>query len=155
MGAKLPQDRKMLNVLWNHINKPSYYKARSHTARECTLDKRDFYQLFMNHMLDMRDKFPASDGRLCRYCEHPLTFVPGYEKSKAEKKIKNAPKRPLRSKILTNISVDRLNSLLPYTYHNIVFCCVGCNQRKNACTPADLLNFIRVLEEKEREPEAH
>ena len=28
----------------------------------------------MNHIILMKEKFPDSDGRLCRYCEHPFTF---------------------------------------------------------------------------------
>jgi hypothetical protein len=148
MGSKVPLDRKHLNVLWNHINKPSYHKGRAHTARNCEVDKMTFYQLFMNHILFMKDKFPGSDGRLCRYCEEQLTFYPHKERSKKEKKLKiNYVKKP-QTKRLTNLSIDRLNPKIGYTYDNIVFCCMGCNQRKSAATHADILNILRVMEEK-------
>ncbi len=45
-----------------------------HVVHEST-DKKEFWRLYMNHIIIMKEKFPESDGRLCRYCEKPFTFV--------------------------------------------------------------------------------
>ena len=54
-------------------------------------------------------------------------------------------------KVDTNLSVDRLNPLIDYTVNNIIFCCGGCNRRKNDVSPADVLNIMRVYQEVETE----
>ena len=43
VGSKLPLDRKHLNVLWNHINKPSYQRERPNSQRKCHILKKDFF----------------------------------------------------------------------------------------------------------------
>ena len=149
MGAKLPLDRKFLNVLWNQINKPSYKLLRPHKARTVEIDKQTFYQLFMNHIIKMRKKFPETNGRLCRYCEQPVTFIVGKERSYSERKNKTNYLEKKRDHINSNLSIDRLNPSVNYTYENIIFCCGGCNKRKNAVMPADVFNILRVYEEVE------
>jgi hypothetical protein len=54
--------------------KPSVIKYGGHIADE-SMDKKEFWRLYMNHIIMMKEKFPDSDGRLCRYCEKPFTFV--------------------------------------------------------------------------------
>ena len=149
----LPSDRKFLNIIWNHMHKPSYQKLRPHLARNCDVSKITFYQLFMNHIIRMKEKFPETDGRLCRYCERPLTFIPPRQRSYKDKKEKNNYTNKRRNTIDTNLSIDCLNPSIGYTYENIVFSCGGCNHRKNAIMPADVLNILRVYEEVETENE--
>jgi len=147
--AGFPSDRKFINVVWNYIHKPSYQKNRPHLARKCLVDKLTFYLLFMNHIISMKEKFPETDGRLCRYCEQPLTFVLPRQRSYTDKKNKTNYANKRRNHIDTNLSVDCLNPIVDYTPVNIIFCCGGCNKRKNAVTPADVLNIIRVYQEVE------
>jgi len=149
MPSKLPLDRKHLNVLWNHFAKPSYRKRRPHTHRQCIVDKQQYFQLYMNQIIFMKEKYPNTDGKLCMYCEQPMTFISAREKTRAQKRMK-LPKKIQRVHINTNMSIDRLNPLRPYEKGNIVFCCAGCNKRKNAVTPADVLNIMKVYEEMER-----
>ena len=47
-------------------------------------------------------------------------------------------------KITTNFSVDRLDSTKTYMIDNLVFCCVGCNLRKNQVRLSDIVNIRRV-----------
>ena len=149
MAARVPPDRKLLNMLWGGITRPSYQLKKPSAARQCKVSKMVFYQLFMNHIIRMKEKFPDSDGRLCRYCEEPLTFVPYRERTRREKKLRINYAKKFRSKVDTNLSVDRLNPLIDYTVNNIIFCCGGCNRRKNDVSPADVLNIMRVYEEVE------
>ena len=151
MPAKVPADRKLLNMLWGGIHRPSYQQQRPQAARKCEVSKVIFYQLFMNHIISMKEKFPDSDGRLCRYCEAPLTFIAYRERTRREKKLRINFAKKARTKLDTNLSVDRLNPLIDYTANNIVFCCGGCNRRKNDVTPADVLNIMRVYQEVETE----
>ena len=147
MGSKLPLDRKHLNVIFNHINKPSYQKERPFSRRKCFVTKKDFFQLYMNQILYMKEMFPHTDGKLCLYCHKPMTFVSAKERTKAEKKLKVGYITKPRDHINTNMSVDRLDPNKYYQTGNIVFCCVGCNKRKNAVTPQDIVNITRVYGE--------
>ena len=153
MGNKLPPDRKFVNTLWNHMHKPSYQKLRPHRARNCDIDKITFYELLMNHIIKMKEKFPETDGKLCRYCEQPVTFVHAKERSYAERKHKNGYLDRKRDRIATNLSIDCVNPSIGYTRENIIFCCFKCNKRKNDIMPADVLNLLRVYEEVETERE--
>tara|TARA_R100000963_G_C4560550_1_gene49607 strand:+ start:48 stop:557 length:510 start_codon:yes stop_codon:yes gene_type:complete len=149
MKAKLPPDRKFINTLWGHLSKPSYQKSRPHLARNCEITRKTFYQLFMNHIINMKEKFPETDGRLCRYCEAPLTFIYANVRSPKEIREKNGYLEKKRTPIMTNVSVDCLHPSIGYTYENIIFSCGGCNRRKNDITPADILNIMRVYQEVE------
>ena len=45
--------------------KPSAKKYGGHLAAD-HMDKKEFWRLYMNHIILMKEKFPNSDGRLCR-----------------------------------------------------------------------------------------
>ena len=151
MSAKVPPDRKLLNILWGGIHRPSYQLKKPSSARKCKISKMVFYQLFMNHIISMKEKFPETDGRLCRYCENQLTFIPYRERTRKEKREGTNFSKKTREKVDTNLSVDRLNPLIDYTANNIIFCCGGCNRRKNDVSLADAQNIMRVYQEVETE----
>ena len=119
--------------------KPSARKYGGHMADK-SMDKKEFWRLYMNHIIIMKEKFPDSDGRLCRYCEQPFTFV-----TKMGTRGKGYQGRGPQNH--NNFSIDRLDPRLTYQNNNIVFCCTGCNDRKKNSTPDDWKNFIRVGEE--------
>ena len=119
--------------------KPSARKYGGHIA-DNSMDKKEVWGLYMNHIILMKEKFPDSDGRLCRYCEQPFTFV-----TKMGTRGKGYQGRGPQNH--TNFSIDRLDPRLTYQNNNIVFCCFGCNDRKKNSTPDDWRNFIRVEKE--------
>ena len=94
----------------------------------------------MNHIIIMKEKFPKTDGRLCRYCEKPFTFV-----TKRGTRGKGYQGRGTQNH--NNFSIDRWDPKLTYQSNNIIFCCGGCNDRKKNSTPDDWKNFIRVGKE--------
>ena len=102
--------------------KPSARKYGGHMADK-SMDKKEFWRLYMNHIIIMKEKFPDSDGRLCRYCEQPFTFV-----TKMGTRGKGYQGRGPQN--FNNFSIDRLDPRLTYQNNNIVFCCTGCNDRK-------------------------
>ena len=51
--------------------KPSYTKYGGHLPNE-SMDKKEFWRLYMNHIINMKEKFPGTDGRICRYCEQTI-----------------------------------------------------------------------------------
>ena len=97
----------------------------------------------------MKEKFPESDGRICRYCENQLTFIPYRERTRRDKRLGINYVTGTIGRINTNLSVDRLNPLINYTEKNIIFCCGGCNRRKNDVSLADAQNIIRIHREVE------
>ena len=101
--------------------KPSTKKYGGHLAAD-HMDKKEFWRLYMNHIIIMKEKFPNSDGRLCRYCEQPFTFV-----TKLGTRGKGYRGRGAQN--FNNFSIDRWDPRLTYKQNNIVFCCTGCNDR--------------------------
>ena len=119
--------------------KPSVEKYGGHRP-DPSMDKKEFWRLYMNHIILMKEKFPESDGRICRYCEQPFTF-----KSKLGTRGKGYQGRQGQTK--TNFSIDRYDPRLTYRTDNIVFCCVACNDKKRDSNPDDWKNYLRVGEE--------
>lgn len=105
-----------------------------------SIDKKEFWRLYMNHIIDMKEKFPGTDGRLCRYCEQPFTFV-----TRLGTRGKGYQGRGPQN--FNNFSIDRWDPRLTYQSNNIVFCCTGCNDRKKNSTPDDWKNYLRVGKE--------
>ena len=95
----------------------------------------------MNHIILMKEKFPDSDGRLCRYCEKPFTF-----ETRMGVRGKGQPNNRATQNY-NNFSIDRFDPRLTYQNNNIVFCCVGCNDRKHNSNPDDWENYLRIGKE--------
>ena len=104
------------------------------------MDKREFWRLYMNHIIKMKEKFPESTGRLCIYCERPFTF-------KARRGTRGKGYQGRQGQIKTNFSIDRYDPRITYKVNNVVFCCVDCNEKKKNSNPDDWLNFIRIGKE--------
>ena len=68
----------------------------------------------MNHIIDMRKKFPNSNGRVCRYCEQPFTF-------KARRGTRGKGYQGRKAQITTNFSIDRWDPRLTYEINNVIF----------------------------------
>ena len=95
---------------------------------ECT--KQDIYDELMLYIQD--------HGRNCEYCKEPWT----YSRPLTNEKNSNGRRRNFR--INTNFSIDRLDSEKTYIPDNLVFCCIGCNFRKNQVRLSDIINILRV-----------
>jgi len=88
-------------------------------------------------------------GRICEYCKEPWTH-----KRRMGTVGEGFKKRGPR--INTNFSLDRLDATKTYVItdpalnqvSNLVFCCIGCNNRKNMVTLSDVDNIKRVWEER-------
>jgi len=109
-----------------------FYRYKKKDARlkwkpECTKE-----QIYGELMLYIQDH-----GRVCEYCKEPWT----YKRVLGDKGRGYNGRGP---KIVTNFSIDRLDSTKTYILDNLVFCCVGCNNRKNQVRLSDIFNIIRV-----------
>ena len=109
-----------------------FYRYKKKDARlkwkpECT--RKEIYAELMLYIQD--------HGRHCEYCKKPWTYkrVLG---DRGREFNKRGPK------IVTNFSIDRLDATKTYMRDNLVFCCVGCNLRKNQVRLSDIFNIIRV-----------
>jgi len=103
----------------------------------CT--KEDVYQKLMNHAIEMKKRYPQTDGFLCTYCKAPFTYITNFTtrgKGIRKKRSRSDPKKD------KNFSIDRWDTSITYTYENIRFCCLGCNNRKSESSPMDWENFI-------------
>ena len=109
-----------------------FYRYRKKDARlkwkpECT--REEIYDELMLYIQD--------HGRHCEYCKEPWT----YKRVLGNKERGYNERGP---KIVTNFSIDRLDSTKTYILDNLVFCCVGCNLRKNQVRLSDITNILRV-----------
>lgn len=94
---------------------------------------KEMYEELLLHIQLMKDKFPNTNGRLCRYCEQPWTTI--RKGSKKEGVVKS------------NFSVDRFDTNKTYMKGNIIFCCSRCNMLKNASTKKMWIKFLEIDKE--------
>ena len=109
-----------------------FYRYKKKDARlkwkpECT--KEEIYDELMLYIQD--------HGRHCEYCKEPWTY-------KRVLGVRGGGVKKRGASIFTNFSIDRLDSEKTYTPDNLVFCCIGCNNRKNQVRLSDIINILRV-----------
>jgi 5-methylcytosine-specific restriction endonuclease McrA len=129
MGHKyINTERGYVNETINSIFKRYKRKdIRKRWVPECT--KQDIYDELMLYIQD--------HGRNCEYCKEPWTYI-----RKMGTRGNGFKKRGPTN--FTNFSIDRLDSEKTYTTDNLVFCCIGCNNRKNQVRLSDITNILRV-----------
>jgi 5-methylcytosine-specific restriction endonuclease McrA len=118
------------------------YKRKSKKKKwkpECT--KQEIY--------DELELYMQEHDRICEYCAQPWTYSRPVIGTRGEGPKKRGPQ------IFTNFSIDRLDSTKTYEVRkpahnisNLVFCCIGCNNRKNQVTLSDIDNIKRVWGER-------
>ena len=106
------------------------------------ITRKEIWEDLALHIEFMKDLYPKSDGRLCRYCHKPWTYLTRKKKVGRGKQGKRGPTHQ------TNFAVERFDTQFTYLAGNIIFSCAACNDRKHDSTPSDWKNFLRV--EKER-----
>ena len=129
-------ENKYMNTERGYVNEVIggiFQRAKRKTTRKKWLpdmSKQDVYDELMLYVQD--------HGRTCEYCKEQWTYVRRLGiRGKGHRGIK-------RAGIETNFSIDRLDTTKTYSRDNIVFCCVGCNNRKNQVRLSDLINILRV-----------
>ena len=129
-------ENKYMNTERGYVNEVIggiFQRAKRKTTRKKWLpdmSKQDVYDELMLYVQD--------HGRTCEYCKEQWTYVRRLgTRGKGHRGIK-------RAGIETNFSIDRLDTTKTYSRDNIVFCCVGCNNRKNAVRISDLTNILEV-----------
>jgi len=105
------------------------------------ITKQKIHELLQLHYINMKKKFPKTDGRLCEYCKKPWTYIRNLG-------TRNQGKQKRGPSIETNFSIDRLDTTYTYQEDNIVFCCAGCNLRKNQVRIEDMVNIMNVWMER-------
>jgi hypothetical protein len=124
----------MLEVVNGIFSRHKKKNARLKWVPNC--NRRQIYEELILYIQD--------HGRNCEYCKQPWTYKRVLGK-------RNQGFNARGPKIITNFSIDRLDSTKTYTLDNIVFCCVGCNLRKNQVRLSDIFNIIRVYEKRKND----
>ena len=117
----------VINGIFSRANKNN---KRKKWPPNCT--KQDIYDELMLHIQD--------HGRNCEYCKQPWTYI----RNKGTRG--NGPVKRSQQ-VDTNFSIDRLDATKTYETErdsNLVFCCAGCNNRKNQVKLSDIINIVRV-----------
>jgi hypothetical protein len=118
---------------------PKKFRNYQRVGWKPEITKDELYGELLLHIQLMKEKFPGSDGRLCRYCEKPWTYI------RTGKEIKD------RSATYTNFSVDRFDTNVTYKIGNVIFCCLRCNALKNASTKEMWIKFLEIDKEINKE----
>ena len=92
----------------------------------------------MNYIIIMKERFPKTNGYICFYCKKPWTF---FTHPKDPNWIGHKKRSKSSKETEFNFAIDRWDSRITYTYNNIRFCCLSCNNRKSSSTPEDWDNF--------------
>ena len=106
------------------------------------LTKDEFYAELILHIEVMKDKFPDSDGRLCRICYKPWTYTRG-KPNKENLGTGTSGATSKRPFVFTNFSIDRFDTTKGYEKNNVIFCCKQCNHAKNS---SEKWMWLRLLE---------
>ena len=113
-----------INGIFTRVNKNT---KRKKWPPNCT--KQNIYEELMLYVQDY--------GRNCEYCKQPWTYI------RKQGLIGKSPGK----RVDTNFSIDRLDATKTYETgrdSNLVFCCAGCNNRKNQVRLSDITNIVRV-----------
>ena len=131
--------KETINSIFQRAKEQKSNRTRKKWIPECT-------QLEILAELEL---YVQEHGRICEYCKKPWTYIrkmgtigEGFKKR--------------TDTIFTNFSIDRLDSTKTYVLtnpalnqvSNLVFCCIGCNNRKNQVTLSDIDNIKRVWGER-------
>ena len=121
-----------------------FYRYKKNNDRKKWIPECTQEQIWSELELYMKEH-----GKICEYCKEPWTY-----KRKMGTVGEGLKKRGPR--IDTNFSIDRLDATKTYMVtdpalnqiSNLVFCCIGCNNRKNMVTLSDVNNIKRVWKER-------
>ena len=117
-----------------------------------SFSKAELWAELILYIQSMKDRFPHTDGRLCRYCFQPWTYVRGMPNTKKiGRGDKTSGGKSPRTKTWTNFSLDRFDNDKSYVKGNIVFCCAKCNSIKQASTKKMWIRFLEVEKELKKE----
>ena len=126
--------KQMWHGLLNRCDKNSHYHRKLNRALQINNGIRD-----RDHLLELWEKQKKLlGGPYCIYTGVELTT-----KSSIGKGRRGATK--------TNISIDRIDSALPYQEDNIVFCSWEFNNRKGSVTIDDCKLILKVWKDKQNE----
>ena len=131
-------EKGFFSQLWNSLkkrcNKNSNYYKNSNRVVQINNGIRG-----RDHLLELwKKQVERLGGPFCIYTGIELTM----EKSNG---------RGHRGQTKTNISIDRIDSALPYQEDNIVFCSWEFNNRKGSVTIDDCKLILKVWKEKQNE----
>ena len=141
----LNQENPFIRVTLGRIFKPSSINPKpsknyQRKGWNPEITKQELYEQLYLHIEQMKERFPDTDGRLCRYCLQPWTYIRHDEK---------------RKPVPTNFSLDRFDTMQTYKKGNVVFCCGKCNSLKNGSEKWLWIRCLEVEEELRGEHEAN
>jgi len=135
-------ERGFIMTCIGSIFKPSKGKHRKKRWLP-QITRQEIWENLFLHIEFMKGLYPKSNGRLCRYCHQPWTYL-------TRKKRPGKQPHTRGSQHTTNFAIDRFDAEFTYLPGNIIFCCSECNDRKHNSQPSDWKNFLRVEKERKK-----
>jgi len=134
-------ERGFIVTYISNLYKPSRVKHRKKVWMPEITKPQMWAELYL-HIQYMKELYPRSNGRLCRYCHEPWTYLTRRTQRGPKVNKKRGTQHP------TNFAIDRFNPMITYVVGNIIFCCSECNDRKHDSRLSDWKNFLRVANER-------
>ena len=127
-----------VDSIFQRAKKNKSSQGRKKWIPECTREE----------IFEELELYMEEHGRICEYCKEPWTYI-------RKMGTRGGGHKKRGPKIETNFSIDRLDTTKTYKVRkpahnisNLVFCCIGCNNRKNSVTLTDIDNIKRVWKER-------
>ena len=135
-------ENKYINTEKGYVNEVIggiFQRAKRKSTRKKWVPDMTKQEIYAELMLYVQDH-----GRTCEYCKEQWTYV-------RRLGTRGEGQKSRRSGIETNFSIDRLDTTKTYSRDNLVFCCVGCNNRKNQVRISDIMNILKVWKERTKD----
>ena len=135
-------ENKYINTEKGYVNEVIggiFQRAKRESTRKKWVPDMTKQEIYAELMLYVQDH-----GRTCEYCKKQWTYV-------RRLGTRGEGQKSRRSGIETNFSIDRLDTTKTYSRDNLVFCCVGCNNRKNQVRISDIMNILKVWKERTKD----
>jgi hypothetical protein len=125
--------RSTIKNIFKHSRMFPKFKSYNRKGWVPKITLEEMYGELLLHIQLMQDKFPGTNGRLCRYCEQPWTTI---RNASGKGKV-----------VKSNFSVDRFDTNKTYVKGNIIFCCTKCNSLKHGSTKKMWIKFLEIDKE--------
>ena len=135
-------ENKYINTEKGYVNEVIggiFQRAKRKSTRKKWVPDMTKQEIYAELILYVQDY-----GRTCEYCKEQWTYV-------RRLGTRGEGQKSRRSGIETNFSIDRLDTTKTYSRDNLVFCCVGCNNRKNQVRISDIMNILKVWKERTKD----
>lgn len=126
-------DSKYKDSMTDQSHRETYYLKKNKYLPKIwvpEMTKLEMWVELILHIQFMKEKFPESNGRLCKLCYQPWTYNRSKPRLGSHGTRKVSGGKAIRKRYPKNFSIDRFDTMQTYKKGNIIFVCGECNHAK-------------------------